>query len=221
MLQLTPDECRVLGVLIEKELTTPEQYPLSLNAAVNGCNQKNNRDPVVSFENDRVEDALVGLRDKGLVVQTYLANSRVPKYRNELAAKLELNRYELVILAELLLRGPQTLGELRGRASRMHNLETLEVVQEMLNRLMARPEPLAQAAAIAGQPGRAIHAAPMPRCASDRYAGRGRDGHYAVNPLDEPAHRGAGETDGDAAGCSTQDGWCSGRGGSAGGVGGR
>lgn len=142
MLTLTPDECRVLGVLIEKELTTPEQYPLTLNALVNGCNQKNNRDPVVQFEDNRVEDALDSLRANGLVVQVYLASSRVPKYRHQTSEKLQLTRYELVILAELLLRGPQTMGEIRGRASRMHHLDTLEVVKEMLDKLSARPEPL-------------------------------------------------------------------------------
>lgn len=142
MISLTPDELRVLGVLIEKELTTPEQYPLTANAVLNGCNQKNNRDPVVSFDDDRVHDALEGLRSKGLVIQTFLANSRVPKYKHEAGQKLPVNRYELVILAELMLRGPQTIGELRGRASRMHPLNSLEVVKEMLDQLKARPEPL-------------------------------------------------------------------------------
>jgi len=142
MISLTPDECRVLGVLIEKELTTPEQYPLTLNAATNGSNQKNNRWPVVEFDDIRVQQALDGLRTKGLVVQVYLANSRVPKYRHQTIEKLQITRYELVILAELLLRGPQTLGELRGRASRMHHLDSLEVVKEMLDKLATRPEPL-------------------------------------------------------------------------------
>lgn len=142
MITLTPDEARVLGVLIEKELTTPDQYPLTLNAAVNGSNQKNNRFPVVEFGDDRVDDALQGLRSKGLVVRVDQANSRVPKYRQELTQKLQLNRYELVILAELLLRGPQTLGEVRGRASRMHHLDTIEFVKETLTKLAAREEPL-------------------------------------------------------------------------------
>jgi hypothetical protein len=144
MLSLTPDECRVLGVLIEKELTTPEQYPQSLNALVNGCSQKNNREPVLEYDDTRVEDALDSLRVKGLVMQVYLAGSRVPKYRHETMNKLQITRYELVILAELLLRGPQTMGELRGRASRMHHLDTLEVVKEMLDKLIGRPEPLVQ-----------------------------------------------------------------------------
>jgi uncharacterized protein len=142
MIQLTFDELRVLGVLIEKELTTPEQYPLTANAAVNGCNQKSNRDPVVSFDENRTVDALESLRARGLVVQTFSAGSRVPRYRHELPQKLPVNRYEMVILAELMLRGPQTIGEIRGRASRMHPLNTLEVVKEMLDQMMARPEPL-------------------------------------------------------------------------------
>jgi uncharacterized protein YceH (UPF0502 family) len=142
MVSLTPDECRILGVLIEKELTTPEQYPLTLNAMVNGSNQKNNRDPVVTFDDDRVQDAIDSLRAKGLILRVDLAGSRVPKYRQLASEKIGLNRFELVILAELLLRGPQTSGELRGRASRMHHLDSLEIVQQALEQMMARPEPL-------------------------------------------------------------------------------
>lgn len=142
MIQLTPDECRVLGVLIEKELTTPANYPLSLNGLVDGSNQKNNRDPVVSFDEGRVFEAVESLRGKGIVVRVEQHGSRVSKYRHEAAAKLSLNRYELVILAELLLRGPQTMGELRGRASRMHHLDTLDVVKEMLGTMAGREVPL-------------------------------------------------------------------------------
>src|SRR5688572_3629218 len=144
MISLTPDECRVLGVLIEKELTTPEQYPLTLNALVNGCNQKNNREPVVSFDDDRTQDAVDSLREKGLLVRVDQHGSRVPKFRHEATGKLQLDRFQLVILAELLLRGPQTLGELRGRASRMHRLDSMEIVKESLGKLMNREEPLAR-----------------------------------------------------------------------------
>jgi hypothetical protein len=144
MISLTPDECRVLGVLIEKELTTPEQYPLTLNALVNGCNQKNNRDPVVSFDDDRAQDAVDSLREKGLLVRVDQHGSRVPKFRQEAMSKLQIDRFQLVILAELLLRGPQTLGELRGRASRMHHLDTIEIVKESLGKLMSREKPLAR-----------------------------------------------------------------------------
>src|SRR3954468_9428976 len=143
MLQLTPDESRVLGVLIEKALTTPEQYPLSLNAVVNGANQKNNRDPVLTMQEGDAFEALEGLRAKGLVIRSDMAGSRVNKYRQQAAEVLHVRTGELVILAELLLRGPQTLGELRGRASRMHPLESLDVVKNMLRAMAEREEPLA------------------------------------------------------------------------------
>jgi len=141
MMELNPDECRVLGVLIEKAQTTPNQYPLTLNAVAEGASQKNNRNPVLEFDQDRALDAVNGLRAKGLLVQSE-GGGRVPKYRHETTAKLGVNTREVVLLAELLLRGPQTAGELRGRASRMHPLETLEVVTATLDQLMARPEPL-------------------------------------------------------------------------------
>ncbi|MCY2954317.1 MAG: DUF480 domain-containing protein [Planctomycetota bacterium] len=142
MISLTPDECRVLGVLIEKELTTPEQYPLTLNGIINGSSQKNNREPVVQFDEGRAYEAAEGLRGKGLVVRVDTVGSRVPKFRQEAVQKLGLTRYELVLLAELLLRGPQTVGELRGRASRMHHLDSMEIVEEMLKKMMEREEAL-------------------------------------------------------------------------------
>jgi uncharacterized protein YceH (UPF0502 family) len=142
MVELTADESRVLGVLVEKALTTPEQYPLSLNAVVNGANQKNNRDPVVTMEEGQAFEALEGLRAKGLVIRSDMAGSRVNKYRQQAADVLRVRTAELAILAELLLRGPQTLGELRGRASRMHPLESLDVVKNMLRALSERDEPL-------------------------------------------------------------------------------
>jgi hypothetical protein len=141
---LSPDEARVLGVLIEKATTTPEQYPLTLNALVSGASQKSNRDPVIEMDEDRCRDALDGLRGKGLVVRIDQAGARVPKYRHEAGQALHARTGELAILAELLLRGPQTLGELRGRASRMHPMETLEDARAMLRGLMDRPEPLAR-----------------------------------------------------------------------------
>lgn len=142
MIPLTADEIRVLGVMIEKEMTVPDTYPLSLNALVNGCNQKNNRDPLVDFTEDRVFDAVEQLRAKGLVVRVDQAGSRVSKFKHQTMEKLGLTKYELVILAELMLRGPQTPGEIRTRASRMHHLDTLEVVNEMLSKMNSRPEPL-------------------------------------------------------------------------------
>ena len=142
MIELSPDESRVLGVLIEKATTTPDQYPLSLNAVVNGANQKNNRDPVTSMEEGAAFEALEGLRAKGMVVRVDMAGSRVNKYRHQAGDALHVRPAELAILAELLLRGPQTLGELRGRASRMHPLESLDVVKQMLRALAEREEPL-------------------------------------------------------------------------------
>ena len=144
MIQLSPDESRVLGVLIEKALTTPDQYPLSLNAATSGANQKNNRDPVLTMTEDQCHEALESLRGKGLVVRVDVAGNRVPKYRHEAGQVLHARTGEVAILAELLLRGPQTMGELRGRASRMHPMETLETARDLLRALMERPEPLAQ-----------------------------------------------------------------------------
>ena len=144
MIQLTADEGRVLGVLIEKAQTTPEQYPLSLNAITNGSNQKNNRDPVLVMTEEQAFDAVEGLRRHGLVLRVDTLGSRVPKFRHLVTDLLKVRTGELVVLAELLLRGPSTLGELRGRASRMHPLETLDVVKDMLRALMERPEPMAR-----------------------------------------------------------------------------
>jgi uncharacterized protein YceH (UPF0502 family) len=143
-MELTPQESRVLGVLIEKAMTTPDQYPLSLNAATNGANQKNNRDPVLSLTDDEVFEALEGLRGKSLVVRVDVPGNRVPKYRHNAGDFLRARPAELAILAELLLRGPQTLGELRGRASRMTPLESLDVVKGMLTALSERETPLAK-----------------------------------------------------------------------------
>ena len=139
-LDLTPDEARVLGVLIEKERTTPESYPLTLNALVNGANQKNNRHPVCNMDDQQAMSAVIGLRNKGLAVQQDGPGQRVPKFRHQFKEKTGCNTPEMVILAELMLRGPQTLGELRGHASRMHALESLEMVRGVLQQLMTRPD---------------------------------------------------------------------------------
>ena len=147
-------EVRVLGSLVEKEMTTPEYYPLSLNALTNACNQKSNRDPVLSLEETDVVRALDGLRSKGLALQS-AEGGRVPKYAHTLAAKLHLEPAEVAILAELLLRGPQTVGELRGRAERMYPLGSLEEVEQVLSELMEREPPLA--VKLPRQPGRKEH----------------------------------------------------------------
>lgn len=142
MIELSPDESRVLGVLIEKSLTTPEQYPLSLNAVTNGANQKNNRDPVLTMTEDQCFEAMEGLRAKALVVRVDVPGNRVHKYRHNAIDALHVRTAEAAILAELLLRGPQTIGELRGRASRMAPLESLEVVKGLLTALAERSEPM-------------------------------------------------------------------------------
>ena len=142
MISLTPLEARALGVLIEKATTTPEQYPLSLNALTNGCNQKNNRSPVMSISEDEAFEAVEGLRSKQLVVRVDQVGSRVHKYKHTAGETLHCKAGELAVLAELLLRGPQTLGELRGRANRMHPLATLDDVKTMLRGLMEQENPL-------------------------------------------------------------------------------
>src|SRR5690242_5281979 len=132
--ELAAPEVRVLGSLLEKEVTTPEYYPLSLNALVNACNQKSNRDPVVSYDEDIVERALEGLRAKGLAVRI-TGDSRVPKHGQRFTEALNLGRREAALLCVLMLRGPQTAGELRGRAERMYAFEDLEGVETTLQHL--------------------------------------------------------------------------------------
>jgi uncharacterized protein YceH (UPF0502 family) len=142
-LELTDSEVRVLGALMEKEVTTPEYYPLSLNALVNACNQKSNREPVVSYDEDIVETALAGLREKGLAVRISGHDMRVPKHGHRLQEVLNLGRREAAVLCILMLRGPQTTGELRGRTERLYQFDDLEAVDACLTRLMEwQPEPL-------------------------------------------------------------------------------
>ena len=139
---LSEIETRVLGSLVEKELTTPEYYPLSLNALVNACNQKSNRDPVVNLGEDAVRQALRTLDKKGLAGPADNMVSRVSKYEHRLQEAYNFTRHEIAILSELLLRGPQTPGELRSRADRMHKFDDLGIVQSTLQRLMKREPPL-------------------------------------------------------------------------------
>jgi uncharacterized protein YceH (UPF0502 family) len=135
-------ECRVLGSLIEKEVTTPEYYPLSLNALVNACNQKSNREPVMNLDEPAVRQALHSLDGQSLVRSVSAADSRVTKYEHRLQEAFNFYRHEVAILCVLLLRGPQTPGELRGRAERMHPFEDLSAVQSSLQHLMKREPPL-------------------------------------------------------------------------------
>jgi uncharacterized protein len=135
-------ETRVLGSLIEKDVTTPDYYPLSLNALLNACNQKNNRDPVMNLDEEAVRQALDTLQEKRLAGPTSSADSRVTKYEHRLQEAFNFTRGETAILCVLLLRGPQTPGELRGRTERMHRFEDLTEVQSTLQRLMQRDPPL-------------------------------------------------------------------------------
>jgi uncharacterized protein YceH (UPF0502 family) len=141
--QLDDVEVRVLGALMEKEISTPEYYPLSLNALVNACNQKSNREPAVSYDEDTVETALDGLRAKGLAARMSGHDMRVPKHSHRLSEVINLGRREAAVLCVLMLRGPQTAGELRGRTERLYPFDDLEAVDACLTRLMEwQPEPL-------------------------------------------------------------------------------
>jgi len=144
-------EVRILGCLIEKELTTPEYYPLTLNALTNACNQKSNRDPVLGLEEADVVRGLDSLRFKQFVVVSS-DGGRVPKYRHILSERLRLAPEELALLCELLVRGPQTVGELRSRAERMRSFTDLAAVEEVLGDLMTREQPLVTR--LPRQPGR-------------------------------------------------------------------
>jgi uncharacterized protein YceH (UPF0502 family) len=141
-IELSPVAARVLGSLVEKEITTPEYYPLSLNALANACNQKNNRDPVTTLDEDQIRQALHSLEDHGLAGAVRGSDSRVAKYEHHLQEVFNFTRGEVAVICVLLLRGPQTPGELRGRTERMHRFEELSDVQSTLQRLMQREPPL-------------------------------------------------------------------------------
>lgn len=151
---LTPVEIRTLGCLIEKEMATPEYYPLTLNSLVAACNQKNNRDPVMDIGESLLEPALESLRlQHRLVLFVREAGARAGKYRHDVPERLPLTRPEIALLCELMLRGPQTPGELRGRASRLHPFETPVEVENLLAGL-SRKEGVAYVVKLPVQPGR-------------------------------------------------------------------
>jgi uncharacterized protein len=150
-MNLTAIETRVLGSLVEKDITTPDYYPLSLNALVNACNQKNNREPVMSLDEQTVRDALSTLQEKRLAGPASGADSRVSKYEHRLQEVFNFDRREIAIVCVLLLRGPQTPGELRGRSDRMYHFETLDDVISTLDRLAQRDPALV--AILPRQPG--------------------------------------------------------------------
>jgi uncharacterized protein len=168
MMELTPDECRVLGTLIEKAMTTPAQYPLSLNSLVTGVNQKSNRDPVVEIDETRALLALDGLRRKGLARDVSFTGSRVEKFRHTAGEALSARGPELAVLAELLLRGPQTTGELRARASRMAAFDSIEAVEGTLASMATDSRGGESDASVRGSLVRSV--APLPGSRAPRWA---------------------------------------------------
>jgi uncharacterized protein len=141
-IQLNEIEVRVLGALVEKETATPDYYPLSLNALVNACNQKSNREPVMNLDESAVQEALDSLNAKGLAGPLSTAESRVTKYGHRLQETFNFDRREAAVLCVLLLRGSQTPGELRLRTERMYRFDDLAAVESTLHRLMEREPPL-------------------------------------------------------------------------------
>lgn len=141
-LNLEPREVRVLGALIEKELSTPDYYPMTINALRSACNQKTNRDPVVDYSETDVVEALDGLQRKRLIGNASSSHGRAAKYRHALAEVMDLERPQLAVLSSVLLRGPQTAGELRSHTNRMYEFESLDEVDAMLEELQKRQPPL-------------------------------------------------------------------------------
>ena len=139
---LNETEARIVGALVEKQLTTPEYYPLTLNALISACNQKNNREPVTSLDESTVTNTLERLRDRNIVYVYYGSNSRVPKYKHMLPSVYELEPPEVAVIDVMLLRGPQTLGELRTRTERLYGFSGLGEIQETLDSLSRRDDPL-------------------------------------------------------------------------------
>src|SRR5438874_5089400 len=139
---LTSEELRVVACLVEKQFTTPDSYPLTENAVVAACNQLSNRNPVVAYDNNTVRVTLTALRQRGFARVVHTPGARVPKHRQILDDALGLSRAEVSLLAVLALRGPQTVGELRTRTERMHDFASLSEVEETLEGLAARGEPL-------------------------------------------------------------------------------
>jgi uncharacterized protein YceH (UPF0502 family) len=138
MESLHPTEVRVLGALLEKDITTPEYYPLTVNALVNACNQKSSREPIVNYGEEIVTEALASLQHRGMALRISGAGHRVEKFGHRLGEKLNLGRREQALLCVLMLRGPQTVGELRGRTERMHDFADLEEVERVLESLQSR-----------------------------------------------------------------------------------
>lgn len=145
-------EVRVLGALVEKQVTTPEYYPLTLNSLTLACNQKNNRNPVTNYSENEVAHALETLREKNLTYVYHGSTSRVPKYKHVMPEVMHLSPPETALMCVLMLRGPQTVGEMRGNAARLHEFAGLEEVEETLNSLISR-EPESLVVRLPRQPG--------------------------------------------------------------------
>jgi uncharacterized protein YceH (UPF0502 family) len=187
-IMLTAAQARVLGALVEKEVTTPDYYPLSLNALVNACNQRSNREPVMTLDEEEVRLALRGLEEKGIAGRARGADGRVTKYEHWLGEAFNFNRAETALICLLLLRGPQTPGELRGRTERLHSFDEISDVLGGLQKLMEREPPLA--AVLPRQPGtkearyahllsgpvEAMQFAVTPSSTGERVAGHETDG---------------------------------------------
>lgn len=150
-IKLSPAEARALGALVEKEITTPDYYPLTLNALINACNQRSNREPVMDLDEDDARQALHGLENKGLAGRARSADGRVTKYEHWLGEAFNFSRAETALICVLLLRGAQTPGELRGRTERMHRFEEISDVLAGLQKLMEREPSLV--AVLPRQPG--------------------------------------------------------------------
>src|ERR1700691_158868 len=170
---LHPSEVRVLGALLEKDITTPEYYPLTLNALVNACNQKSSREPIVNYSEEIVTEAVASLQHRGLALRISGAGHRVEKYGHRLGEKLNLGRRELALLCVLMVRGPQTTGELRGRTERMHDFADVDEVERVLESLASPPGPMVARAPrgrwvqlLGGQPDFAAEPEPVPIIAS-------------------------------------------------------
>ena len=141
-MELDAREVRVLGCLIEKALSTPDYYPMTLNALTTACNQKTNRDPVVDYDGSDVAEAIDNLQRKRLVGNASSSHDRTAKYRHALAEAMHLDEPQLAVLSSLMVRGPETVGELRGRTTRLHEFDSLEEVEGVLDRLAQREPPL-------------------------------------------------------------------------------
>jgi uncharacterized protein YceH (UPF0502 family) len=175
---LDPIQIRVLGALIEKEIATPENYPLSLNALVNACNQRSSRDPVMNLTEEEVRQALHWLEDMGLT--SVVRESRVAKYEHRIRTVLNLRRDETALLCLLFLRGPQTPGELRSRSDRLHSFDGLDAVESTLARMIAAPDPASREETSTLQNARPL-AVMLPRQPGSRES---RYAHLLGGPID-------------------------------------